>query len=43
VVHIKSGAGETSGPYRLSAVFEKKQDEWLWMQFHGSEPMKSTL
>jgi uncharacterized protein (TIGR02246 family) len=39
VVHVKSVTAETSGPYRLSAVFEKTEDKWLWMQFHGSEPM----
>jgi uncharacterized protein (TIGR02246 family) len=39
VVHIASAAGATSGPYRLSSVFEKREGRWLWMQFHGSEPM----
>ena len=26
-------------PYRLSAVFEKRNDQWLIMQYHGSEPV----
>jgi ketosteroid isomerase-like protein len=38
-VHTQSGKSETLSPYRLSAVFEKRGDKWLWMQFHGSEPM----
>lgn len=36
-----TGKTETPSPYRLSAVFEKRGDKWLWMQFHGSEPMTS--
>jgi uncharacterized protein (TIGR02246 family) len=39
VVRVKGGDSETSGPYRLSAVFERREGRWVWMQFHGSEPM----
>jgi uncharacterized protein (TIGR02246 family) len=42
VAHIKGPKGEVSGPYRLSAVFEERDGKWLWMQFHGSEPMTAS-
>ena len=38
-VHTKTGKTETRSPYRLSGVFEKRGDKWLWVQFHGSEPV----
>lgn len=37
VVKTKNGKHETS-PYRLSAVFEKRDGKWVLMQYHGSEP-----
>lgn len=37
---IKS-EGETRlfSPYRLTAVFEKRGERWLLVQYHGSEPV----
>jgi len=37
--HTRAGKTETVSPYRLSGVFEKRGDSWLWVLFHGSEPM----
>ncbi len=37
--HTRTGETETVSPYRLSSVFEKRGDRWLWVLFHGSEPM----
>jgi ketosteroid isomerase-like protein len=37
IVSVTKAGVETSGPYRLSAVFEQKNGRWYWMQFHGSE------
>jgi ketosteroid isomerase-like protein len=42
IVHVNNGADEISGPYRLSAVFERQGEGWVWMQFHGSEPAKTS-
>ena len=28
-----------SVPYRLTAVFERRKGRWLWMHYHGSEPV----
>jgi hypothetical protein len=25
-------------PYRLTAIFERRADRWLWQVFSGSEP-----
>ncbi len=38
-VRIRTGKGDSSGSYRLTAVFEKRGGKWTWMQFHGSEPV----
>jgi hypothetical protein len=37
--HTRAGKTETVSPYRLSGVFERRGDRWLWVLFHGSEPM----
>jgi ketosteroid isomerase-like protein len=37
--HTRAEGTETVSPYRLSGVFEKRGDTWLWVLFHGSEPM----
>ncbi|MGA2663765.1 MAG: nuclear transport factor 2 family protein [Nitrososphaerales archaeon] len=37
--HTRNGETETLSPYRLSGVFEKRGETWLWVLFHGSEPM----
>ncbi|MDG6995384.1 MAG: nuclear transport factor 2 family protein [Nitrososphaerota archaeon] len=37
VIQSHDGKSEVS-PYRLSAVFEKRNSRWLIMQYHGSEP-----
>ncbi len=34
---------ETRSPYRLSAVFERRNDRWFWMSYHGSEPAKKKV
>jgi len=39
VVH--DGKGERQVPYRITGVLEKRQEKWLWRQFHGSEPVHS--
>lgn len=31
---------EINRPYRITAVFEKRRDKWLMMQYHGSEQVK---
>ena len=41
-IHTRTGKTEALAPYRLSAVFEKRGDKWLWMQFHGSQPVITT-
>jgi uncharacterized protein (TIGR02246 family) len=38
-VHTRKGESDSSGAYRLTAVFEKRGGRWTWMQFHGSEPV----
>jgi hypothetical protein len=30
--------GDERKPYRLTAVFERRQGKWLWQLFSGSEP-----
>ncbi len=36
----KEGDKEWRSPYRLSGVFEKRGHRWMWMQYHGSEPVE---
>ncbi len=38
-VHARKGEKVSSGAYRLTAVFEKRDGTWTWVQFHGSEPV----
>jgi uncharacterized protein (TIGR02246 family) len=40
VVQAQIGAQRFAIPYRLSAVFEKRDGRWWWMQYHGSEPAR---
>jgi hypothetical protein len=30
--------GDKRKPYRLTAIFERRQGKWLWQVFSGSEP-----
>jgi ketosteroid isomerase-like protein len=36
---VKSAEGQERGPYRISGVLERLGDQWLWRQYHGSEPV----
>lgn len=39
-VHAQIGAQRFDIPYRLSAVFERRDGRWWWQQYHGSEPAR---
>ncbi len=38
-VIVRKGSRENITPYRLTGVFEKRKAKWLWMHYHGSEPV----
>ena len=31
---------EKRAPYRLSGVLERQGGQWVWLQFHGAEPVR---
>ncbi len=35
---IKTADGEMRVPYRLTGVLERRDGQWRWRQFHGSQP-----
>lgn len=39
-LNVRTGAGELSLPYRMTGIFEKRGDRWLWTHYHGSEPVR---
>jgi ketosteroid isomerase-like protein len=36
---VESTEGQEERPYRISGVLERIGDQWLWRQYHGSEPV----
>jgi hypothetical protein len=36
---VDSAEGQAKAPYRISGVLERIGDQWLWRQYHGSEPV----
>ena len=40
-IYLQQGDRTTTIPYRLTGVFVKQGERWLWMQYHGSEPADS--
>ena len=38
VVCVRHGAEDTQRPYRVTGVLVRRDGEWRWAQFHGSEP-----
>lgn len=38
---LRTDDGERRSPYRLTGVFQRRGDKWLWIHFHGSEPTQS--
>ena len=41
-VVLSSGKEQRRTPYRISGVLESQDGQWLWRQYHGSEPVTST-
>ncbi len=41
LVRVKGNGRDTSSPYRITAVLEKRNDMWLLMHYHGSEPVSA--
>jgi uncharacterized protein (TIGR02246 family) len=39
-VVLSGSDGETRSPYRMTGVLERRDGQWRWRQFHGSEPAK---
>jgi ketosteroid isomerase-like protein len=39
-VNITTDSDQEQLPFRLSGVLERRQGQWKWRQFHGSEPAK---
>ncbi len=40
VMHARVKGVDITRPYRITAVFEKRGEKWLLMQYHGSEQVK---
>lgn len=36
---VESAKGQEKAPYRISGVLERVGDQWLWRQYHGSNPV----
>jgi ketosteroid isomerase-like protein len=36
---VESAEGQEKAPYRISGVLERIGDQWLWRQYHGSNPV----
>jgi ketosteroid isomerase-like protein len=36
---VESAEGQEERPYRIAGVLERIGDQWLWRQYHGSEPV----
>lgn len=36
---VESAQGPEKAPYRISGVLERIGDQWLWRQYHGSNPV----
>ena len=39
MVCVRHGAEDTQRPYRMTGVLVRRDGEWRWAQFHGSEPI----
>lgn len=39
--HIQtiSAAGHHEHPYRVTAIFQRIENTWQWLHYHGSEPL----
>jgi ketosteroid isomerase-like protein len=36
---VENAEGQEERPYRIAGVLERIGDQWLWRQYHGSEPV----
>lgn len=40
-VILSTAKGRQMSPYRMTGVLKRHGEQWLWMQYHGSEPVTS--